>query len=110
MGNDVEIPYEVLNELSGSLKQIIVEFENAKNRSDALEAAIGNPLGRSSLRNQANSFEGQWDDKRQTLAEDVAGVLEHVEAVGKGWINWDLEASQQLELDNNESQDLPKAE
>jgi hypothetical protein len=109
MSKDVEIPYEVLNELNGSLKQIMVEFENAKNRSDALESAIGSPLGRNSLRSQANTFEDQWDDKRQTLAEDIADVQKHVQAVGEGWVNWDLEASQQLELDDNDSQNLPKA-
>ena len=109
MSADVEIPYEVLNELNGSLKQIIVEFDEARSRSDVLESAIGNPLGRNSLRDEANRFEDDWDDKRETLRQDVVDVQKHVEGVGKGWVDWDLEASAQLSVDAGESKNLPKA-
>jgi hypothetical protein len=109
MSADVEIPYEVLNELNGSLKQIIVEFEKAGSRSNALESAIGNPLGRNSLRDEADRFEGDWDDKRETLRQDVVDTQRHVEDVGKGWADWDLEASKELTVDAGESKNLPKA-
>ncbi len=41
--SDVKISYSVLNELNGSLKQILVELEDASKRASALEAAIGDP-------------------------------------------------------------------
>ena len=109
MSDGVQIPYEVLNELNGSLKQIIVEFEQANSRSSALESAIGNPLGRNSLRDEAERFEGDWDDKRETLRQDVVDIQKHVEDIGKGWVEWDLEASKQLSVDEGESTNLPKA-
>ena len=109
MGDGVQIPYEVLNELNGSLKQIMVEFSNAKTGSNALEAAIGRPLGRSELRDEADRFEGEWDDKRETLRQDIEEVQKHVEEVGKAWVDWDTEASSQLSVDKNESNNLPKA-
>jgi hypothetical protein len=107
---DVEIPYGVLNELNGSLKQIIVEFSEAGGRSNSLESAIGSPLGRDGLRSQVDRFEGAWDDKRDTLQEDVEAVQEQVEAVGKAWAEWDTEASKELSVDAGEAANLPKAE
>lgn len=97
-GDGVEIPYDRLNELNGALKQIIVEFENAKDNSSALEEAIGRPHGESGLRDQADRFEGEWDDKRNQLKEDLLNIQEHVEAVVKNWSDWDSEASTELDL------------
>lgn len=109
MSDGVQIPYEVLNELNGSLKQIMVEFKDAGARSGALESAIGNPLGRSGLRDQADRFESAWDDKRETLRQDMEEVQKRVEEVGKAWVGWDEEASKQLSVDPGESDNLPKA-
>lgn len=109
MAHDVYIPFEVLNELNGSLKQIIVEFDSARRSSEALESAIGNPLGRNSLRNEAERFESEWDDKRETLKKDLEEVQKAVEEKGKAWSDWDQEASRQLSVDPGESSNLPKA-
>jgi len=108
MSADVEIPYEVLNELNGSLKQIIVEFDRAGRRSGVLESAIGSPLGRGGLRKQADRFEGAWNDKRETLKQDLAELQQHVEDVGKGWKDWDTEAAANLSVDVDESKNLPR--
>ncbi|MDF2574194.1 MAG: flagellar protein FlgN [Agromyces sp.] len=108
MSDGVLIPYEVLNELNGSLKQIIVEFEKAGSRSNDLEQAIATPYGRSSLRDEADRFEGDWDDKRETLKQDIEEIQKHVEEVGTAWSNWDTEASASLSVDRNETKNLPK--
>lgn len=105
---DVLIPYEVLNELNGSLKQIIVEFDKAGSRSNALEQAIGTPYDRSGLRDQADRFESEWDDKRETLKQDVEEIQKHVEEVGKSWTEWDEEASRSLSVDEGETAGLPR--
>jgi len=109
VSDGVQIPYEVLNELNGSLKQIMVEFADAAERADDLEAAIGSPLGRTGLRTQAGVFESAWNDKRETLRQDMEEVQKHVEEIGKGWVNWDTEAASQLSVDPGESNNLPKA-
>lgn len=108
MAGEVLIPYEVLNELNGSLKQIIVEFENATARSESLEAAIGSPQDRSNLRSQAQRFEEAWDDKRDTLKQNVESIQEQVEKVGKSWVDWDLEARKSLSVDADEAKNLPR--
>lgn len=105
---DVLIPYEVLNELNGSLKQIIVEFDKAGRRSNDLEEAVGTPYDRSGLRDQADRFEGAWDDKRETLRQDVEEIQKHVEGVGTSWNDWDTEASRSLSVDEGETAGLPK--
>jgi len=107
MADDVEIPYELLNELNGSLKQIIVEFSDAGKRSGALESAIGTPLGRSGLRDQADRFEGEWDDKRETLKRDLEELQKKVDEVGRAWQDWDLEASAQLSVTESASPSTP---
>ncbi|WP_022889940.1 hypothetical protein [Agromyces italicus] len=108
MSDGVQIPYEVLNELNGSLKQIIVEFDQAGDRTGALEGAIGSPLGRNGLREQVDRFEGAWNDKRETLKQDVQELQKHVDEVGQAWVNWDTEASASLSVDQDESKNLPK--
>ncbi len=109
MAADVEVPYSVLNELNGSLKQIIVEFEDATARSEHVEGAIGSPLGRDGLRDQARRFEEAWDDKRETLKQDLEKVQAQVEAVGQGWNNWDVDAAGKLSVDSGETANLPLA-
>ncbi|HET6672421.1 MAG TPA: hypothetical protein VFG92_03520 [Agromyces sp.] len=108
MSDGVLIPYEVLNELNGSLKQIIVEFDKAGDRSGALESAIGAPYGRTGLRDAADSFESAWDDKRETLKMDVEEIQKHVEEVGTAWTDWDTEASASLSVDRGETAALPE--
>lgn len=106
--SDVLISYEILNQLNGSLKQILVEFEEASHRSDVLEGAIAEPCGRNTLKHRASDFESGWDDRRSKLKEDLAKVQEHVEQVGEGWQNWDTEASKSLKVDSNAAANLPK--
>ncbi|WP_353807406.1 hypothetical protein [Agromyces sp. SYSU T00194] len=107
--SDVLISYSVLNELNGSLKQIIVELDDAAGRTGALEHAIGTPCGRNELRNAVDEFESGWDDRRRFLREDIATVQQHVEEVGRAWEDWDLEASSSLSVDADETSQLPRS-
>ncbi|WP_203581633.1 hypothetical protein [Microbacterium hibisci] len=107
--SDVEISYSVLNELNGSLKQIIVEFEKANARSDDLESAIGAPYGKTRLRDRAHTFEEGWHVRRKALQEDLMTIQERVEKTGKEWESWDLEASKANEVEVDEAEHLPKA-
>ncbi|WP_022889712.1 hypothetical protein [Agromyces italicus] len=106
---DVLIEYSVLNELNGSLKQIIVELENAEHRASDLEGDIGDPYGRNRLREAAEEFEDGWNDRRGALKEDLMKIQERVEATGKAWADWDSEAAASLAVEANEVDTMPRA-
>jgi predicted nucleic acid-binding Zn-ribbon protein len=107
--SDVVITYSVLNELNGSLKQIITEFDKANARSDDLEADIGAPYGKTRLRDRAHTFEAGWDDRRKALQNDLMTIQERVEKTGQEWADWDLKASQANKVEADEAAHLPKA-
>lgn len=96
---DVYIDLEQLNEVTTQLDAIIAEFENATSNSEALEAAIGNPFGRSDLRDEARDFEERWDNKRGDLKEGLTGVRDHVQGVIDGVEQWDSETAIALTSD-----------
>ncbi len=97
--SDVVISFSLLNELNGSLKQIIVEFNEADKNADALQDAVKKPCGKDDLREKVHDFEGGWNNRREELQADIEKVQQHVEAVGAKWAEWDLDASKNLELD-----------
>ncbi|MEJ3404461.1 hypothetical protein WDJ51_06930 [Rathayibacter sp. YIM 133350] len=106
--SDVLISFSVLNQLNGSLKQILVELEEAEEREGDLQDAIGRPCGRDKLRDRAHDFEGSWDDKRSKLKEDLGKVQQHVEQAGQGWQDWDTKAANSLKVDADAASKLPK--
>ncbi len=105
--SDVYVKVEHLNELNGSLKQILVEFADAGSRTDRLQNMIGNPDGRTSLKDKTHDFEGGWDDRRNALIEKLTAIQAQVESTCTGWQGFDLDASKQLELDENAGSTLP---
>jgi len=106
---DVLIEYSVLNELNGSLKQIIVELENAEDRATSVEHDIGDPYGRNDLREAAEEFEDGWNDRREALKEDLMKIQERVESTGKAWEQWDRDVSAELAVEANEASTMPRA-
>ena len=106
---DVLIEYSVLNELNGSLKQIIVELEKAEARATTLEGDIGDPYGKNNLREAAEEFEDGWNDRRAALKEDLMKIQERVESTGKSWEEWDREVSNELSVEANEVSTMPRA-
>ncbi|MFC6355188.1 hypothetical protein [Luethyella okanaganae] len=106
---DIWIPMTDLSELNGSLKQIIVEFEDAEKRQNNVEAAIGSPDGRGELRSRCHDFEGGWNDRRSELLKNLQNVQARVEATGRGWKDFDLEAAASLRVEENEASTLPIA-
>lgn len=102
MGKDINIPMSLLSELNVSLKSIIIEFDDAKHLSNALEGAIGSPAGRDGLRDEVDRFEGAWNDKRETLKGHLEEIQKHVEETGTAWADFDLEAAKSFDLDNRQ--------
>lgn len=104
MGKDINIPLEELGSMNTSLKNIVDEFGNASARSNALESAIGSPHGHGELRHEADRFEGDWNDKRDTLKDKLEKAQERVEDFVKGWTDFDLEAAKSLDTTENPAQ------
>lgn len=88
---DFYISFEQLREVRRQLDSIIDEFDAATSNSEALEAAIGDPFGRSELRNKAQDFEERWDNKRDELKESLEGVRDHVQGVVENVADADAE-------------------
>ncbi|MET4780460.1 hypothetical protein [Glaciihabitans sp. UYNi722] len=105
---DVYVKVEHLNELNGSLKQILVEFTDAGKRTSALQDMIGRPDGESSLRDKTHDFEGGWDDRRNALVEKLTKIQSRVEGTCKGWQDFDLNAAKSLKVTEDAGSTLPK--
>ncbi|QTX05505.1 hypothetical protein [Agromyces archimandritae] len=97
MSDGVEIPLASMEELNTAIKQIVVEFEDAGKRTDALVDAIGRPFGRGELRDAADEFEGAWDDKRDTLKGHLVELQEQVEGVKDAWKDFDVQLAAEIE-------------
>lgn len=93
---DIMLDLERLRATNEGLKASITEFENAANTTDGLEQAIGRPDDRTGLRDKAHDFEGDWNDRRATLAENLTKIQEQLEAIVNGWTDWDVETASQL--------------
>ncbi|GAB6856306.1 hypothetical protein [Microbacterium xylanilyticum] len=104
MGKDIDIPLEQLASMNTSLKNIVDEFDHASARSDALESAIGSPHGHGELRHEADRFEGDWNDKRDTLKDKLQKAQERVADFVKAWKDFDLEAAKKLDTSANPPQ------
>lgn len=90
---DVLVRFEDLGTLNDCLRQIVAEFDGAEDRADVLERAIGDPYGRSPLREAVQDFEDRWDDKRDELRDGIKQVQEHVQGVIDGFTDWDVETA-----------------
>lgn len=93
----VKVKYDQLDGLSKELKDIVDEFENAVHRRNDLKDAVGHPYGESALRGVADDFETRWDDRRKALIENCSKLKEHVDAVIKGFKDFDVEAAKKSE-------------
>ncbi|NHI16028.1 flagellar protein FlgN [Microbacterium excoecariae] len=93
MAYDFFIPLEDLESIKEKLTDITEEFADAVNRSEDLEDEIGKPFGRGDLKDRVEDFETRWDIKRDNLAEQLGGVLEHLTAVIDNTDQFDADAA-----------------
>ncbi|WP_404311973.1 hypothetical protein LG314_11785 [Agrococcus terreus] len=96
--DDIDIPLRSMETLSSALGDIVAEFDDASGRSEALEAAIGSPLGRGGLRDRAQEFEEAWNDKRGTLKAKLERLKERVDDTRTAWEDLDVELATASEV------------
>lgn len=90
---DIMLDLGRLRATGEGLRASIREFENATNTADGLEQAIGRPDDRTRLRDRAHDFEGDWNDRRAVLTQNLVKVQEQLEAIVDGWTAWDVETA-----------------
>lgn len=105
--SDVYVKVDHLNRLNGSLKQILVEFQDAAKNTAKLQDLIGKPDGRSGLHDRTHEFEGGWDDRRNALMEKLQNVQKAVQETCEGWEGFDEELARSLALESNAGDTLP---
>ena len=96
-GEDVDIPFESMQELADSLKAIDEEFSAAGANTRELVAAIDRPQDDSELQDAAEEFEARWDDKRETLRRKVEEFRKRVDETKSAWEELDIELAQKQE-------------
>ena len=99
MSDGIWVKYTELSRVNDQLKSIVQELAEAASRSDAVEAAIGNPYQKTQLRRKVGDFESRWDDKRKELATDIDRVQKHVQGVLDGLQEWDSQTAASMEVD-----------
>ncbi|SDS22863.1 hypothetical protein [Agrococcus carbonis] len=93
MAQDIMLDLERMRELHRGLTITVAEFEAAGRTNDRLESAIGNPDGRSALRDKAHDFEGRWNDKREKLLTNLDGIDESLRTIIEQWTAWDADTA-----------------
>lgn len=93
MSGDVVIDFATLQTLDDALKRILVEFDKAVTRSDALETAVGAPYGNTRLRDRVDEFERGWDIRRDDLKEGLLNIQERVQQTLEEWETLDKDMS-----------------
>lgn len=101
MSDKVKVSYSQLEPLQKALGEIIEEFEKAGSRSHSLQDAVREPYGERKLRDAAGEFEGRWDDRRKALADNCKTVAEHLDAVIKGFKDWDQQAADKFDQEGS---------
>lgn len=99
---DIYISLSELEIMDAQLKSIVQEFESAVDRSEELEAAIGDPFGKGDLREKAEDFEERWDLKRDELKEGLSDIQKHLHGVIEGVSEADAKMAIELEKATSE--------
>jgi len=92
----VRLSYDEIGALYTNLLATQTEFENASARASDLADDIGRPYDRGELRDEANTFESQWDDRRGKLNEGLESVINRAKTVLEGFGDFDLESAAQM--------------
>lgn len=94
---DVLLDRARLRDARDTLKSAKADFDEAASINDRLEEAIGNPQGKSQLRDRVGWFEANWSGNRDDLTQAIENVYKRLDGIINGWDEWEAEASASLE-------------
>jgi hypothetical protein len=93
---DVVIKYVELNLLVFQLNSMIEELSTGS-KGAALRDAIGEPFGRSELTDAAEESEDRWNDKRESLVEDLTSIRDLAQQIYDDYQKFEDDAAAQFE-------------
>ncbi|GAA1535863.1 hypothetical protein HD600_001582 [Microbacterium ginsengiterrae] len=93
---DVVIKYTELDHLIAKLGNMIEELSSGS-KGAQLRAAIGEPFGRSELTDAAEDSEDRWDDKRESLVEDLTSIHDLAQSIYDDYQKFEDDAAAQFE-------------
>ena len=93
---DVVIKYTELSILIFQLNNMMEEFSSGS-KGAALRDAIGEPFGRSELTDAAEESEDRWDDKRESLVEDLTSIRDLAQQIYDDYQKFEDDAAAQFE-------------
>lgn len=94
---DVLLDRARLRDARDTLKTAKGDFDDAASINDTLEEAIGDPQGKSKLRDRVGWFEANWSGNRDELKESIENVYKRLDGIIDGWDEWEAQASASLE-------------
>jgi len=94
---DVLLDLARLRDARDTLATAKKDFDDAAKINDTLEDAIGDPQGKSKLRDRVGWFESNWSGNREDLAKSVENVYKRISGIVDGWEEWEKKASAELE-------------
>lgn len=93
---DVVIKYTELDLLLSRLNSMITELDSGS-KGAALRSAIGDPFGRNELTDAAAESEDRWNDKRESLVEDLTSIRDLAQEIYDSFQEYDEDAAAQFE-------------
>jgi len=94
---DVLLDRDRLRDARDILKTAKADFDEAASINDTLEEAIGDPQGKSKLRDRVGWFEANWSGNREDLTKSIENVYKRLDGIVEGWDEWEAKASAELE-------------
>lgn len=92
---DVVIDYYELTTLISDLNSMVEELDSGS-KGAALRDAIGQPFGRNELTDAAEESEDRWDDKRESLVEDLKSIRDLAQDIYDGYQQFEDDAAAQF--------------
>jgi hypothetical protein len=93
---DVVIKYSELSTLIFQLNNMMEELSSGS-KGAALRDAIGEPFGRSELTDAAEESENRWNDKRESLVEDLTSIRDLAQQIYDDYQKFEDDAAAQFE-------------
>lgn len=100
---DVLLDRDRLRDARDTLALAKTAFTDASSINDSLEEAIGDPHGKSKLRDRVGWFEANWSGNRDELLKMVENVHTALSSIVDSWDSWEAEATASLDNAGSES-------
>jgi len=106
MPDDVQLDLDGLRDLNGSIKQILVDFQNLREETGDAVDDIGKPWDDRRLGDAVASFASDWNQHRRILGTELFQIHAFAERIITEFTGLDEAASHELGLSAGEGSRL----